>query len=97
MKPDDTYQQDFVRSSLELRLRRLGRRGDGHASDWIDQQSKRHVQHASASPCQSEARNDLTKAGFSDITIMPSSFLVRAKDSDGNPVMMVINPDFMTE
>ncbi len=41
-------------------------------------------------------RNDLTKAGFSDITIMPSSFLVRAKDSDGNPVMMVINPDFIT-
>ena len=28
---------------------------------------------------------------------MPSSFLVRAKDSDGNPVMMVINPDSVTE
>ena len=38
-------------------------------------------------------RDDLTKAGFTDITIMPSSFLVRAKDSQGNPVMMVINPD----
>ena len=25
-------------------------------------------------------RDDLTKAGFTDITIMPSSFLVRAKD-----------------
>ena len=24
---------------------------------------------------------------------MPESFLVRAKDRDGNPVMMVINPD----
>jgi len=42
-------------------------------------------------------RNDLTKAGFTDITIMPSSFLVRAKDSQGNPVMMVINPDSFTE
>ncbi len=42
-------------------------------------------------------RDDLTKAGFSDITIMPSSFLVRAKDSQGNPVMMVINPDSFTE
>ena len=31
------------------------------------------------------------------ITIMPSSFLVRAKDSQGNPVMMVINPDSLTE
>jgi hypothetical protein len=25
--------------------------------------------------------------------MMPSSFMVRAKDRDGNPVMMVINPD----
>jgi hypothetical protein len=42
-------------------------------------------------------RSDLSKAGFTDIKIMPSSFLVRAKDSQGNPVMMVINPDSMTE
>jgi hypothetical protein len=42
-------------------------------------------------------RDDLTKAGFTDITIMPTSFLVRAKDSQGNPVMMVINPDSFTE
>ena len=41
--------------------------------------------------------DDLTKAGFTDITIMPSSFLFRAKDSQGNPVMMVINPDVFTE
>ena len=36
-------------------------------------------------------RADLGKAGFTDITVMPSSFLVRAKDLQGNPVMMVIN------
>jgi hypothetical protein len=42
-------------------------------------------------------RDDLAKAGFTNITIMPSSFLVRAKDSQGNPVMMVINPDSLTE
>ncbi len=42
-------------------------------------------------------RNDLDKAGFTDIRIMPSSFLVRAKDSAGHPVMMVINPDSITE
>lgn len=41
--------------------------------------------------------DDLAKAGFTDIRIMPSSFLVRAKDSQGNPVMMVINPDSMAE
>ena len=42
-------------------------------------------------------KDDLGKAGFTDIRIMPSSFLVRAKDSSGNPVMMVINPDSVTE
>ena len=40
--------------------------------------------------------SDLTKAGFTDIKIMPESFLIRAKDSKGNPVMMVINPDSVT-
>jgi len=41
-------------------------------------------------------RNDLANAGFTDIHIMPESFMVRAKDSQGNPVMMVINPDSVT-
>jgi hypothetical protein len=41
--------------------------------------------------------DDLTKAGFTDITIMPSSLIVRAKDAQGNPIMMVVNPDSLTE
>ena len=43
-----------------------------------------------------QVANDLSKAGFTDIKVMPESFLVRAKDSKGNPVMMVINPDSVT-
>jgi hypothetical protein len=42
---------------------------------------------------QKMMRSNLEKAGFSDVKIMPESFLVRAKDPQGNPVMMVINPD----
>ena len=42
-------------------------------------------------------RDDLARAGFTNITIMPSSFVVRAKDRQGNPVMMIINPDSLTE
>ena len=42
-------------------------------------------------------QGDLTKAGFTDIRIMPESFLVRAKDSRGDTIMMVINPDSVTE
>ncbi len=59
--------------------------------------------NANASNMSGKAQNiaaklhqSLTKAGFSDIQVMPESFLVRAKDSDGNPVMMVVNPDSIT-
>ena len=44
----------------------------------------------------SQVKSNLEQAGFTDVQVMPSSFLVRAKDKDGNPVMMVINPDSMT-
>ena len=41
-------------------------------------------------------RADLTKAGYTDITIRPSSFFVQAKNSEGNPVTMMISPDSVT-
>jgi hypothetical protein len=34
---------------------------------------------------QEQLRQDLSKAGYSDIQIMPGSFLVRAKDKLGQP------------
>ena len=43
-----------------------------------------------------QIRKNLEQAGFKDIKLMPSSFLVRAQDKDGHPVMMVINPDLVT-
>lgn len=46
---------------------------------------------------QEAVKHDLTQAGFTDVQVMPSSFLVRAKDKAGRPVMMVINPDSVTE
>ena len=39
---------------------------------------------------------DLEKAGFTNVQVMPEPFLVRAKDKQGRPVMMVINPDSIT-
>jgi hypothetical protein len=42
-------------------------------------------------------RNMLEKSGYTDIRVAPSSFMVRAKDSDGNAVMMSIGPDQFTE
>ena len=45
-------------------------------------------------------RQRLTSAGFSDVRIVPSSFLITARDSNGRPVMMRITPNsmfFLTE
>jgi sporulation protein YlmC with PRC-barrel domain len=42
-------------------------------------------------------RNMLEKAGYKDIRVAPTSFVVHAKDSDGNPVVMSISPDSFTE
>ena len=58
-------------------------------------QPGQQAQQNAAQPSQIQAkiRQNLQAAGFTDIHMMPSSFMVRAKDKDGNPVMMVINPD----
>ena len=51
---------------------------------------------SSGNTIQQQVQNNLKQAGFTDIQILPSSFLVRAKDSAGNPVIMVINPNSVT-
>lgn len=43
-----------------------------------------------------QVKKNLAAAGFTDINVMPESFLVRAKDRSGNPVMMIINPGSVT-
>jgi len=37
-------------------------------------------------------RSNLEQAGFKNIKLMPSSFIVQAQDHDNNTVVMVINP-----
>ena len=39
----------------------------------------------------------LQKSGYTDIRMAPTSFMVRAKDQDGNPVVMSISPDHFAE
>ncbi|MFZ0767171.1 PRC-barrel domain-containing protein [Bradyrhizobium sp.] len=46
---------------------------------------------------RSNLRNALEKAGYKDIRVAPTSFMVRARDTDGNPVVMAIGPDSFTE
>jgi len=42
-----------------------------------------------------EIRQKLSQDGFTDIKIVPGSYLVNAKDKNGDPVMMVIGPNSM--
>ncbi len=41
---------------------------------------------------QEKLRSNLQKAGFSNITVLDAAYLVQADTSDGNQVMMFINP-----
>jgi len=45
---------------------------------------------------QQKIRQDLGQAGFTDIHIIPRSFVVSARDRDGNPVEMMITPNSIT-
>ena len=42
-------------------------------------------------------KQDLTKAGFSDVQVMPEAYVVHAKDPHGNSVVMRVGPDSVTE
>lgn len=46
---------------------------------------------------EQDLRQDLSKAGFTDIRIAPGSFMVHAKDSRGNPTEMMVSPNSLTE
>jgi len=41
--------------------------------------------------------NTLQKAGFTDVSVRPDSFVVEAKDKSGNPVTMLLGPGSLTE
>lgn len=41
-------------------------------------------------------KDDLQKAGFTDIKVVAESFVVQAKTKDGNPMVMTIGPHGMS-
>ncbi len=61
------------------------------------QNSQTQTQNSqTVSKISQQIKSNLERAGFRDIEMMPSSFIVRARDQNNNPVMMVISPDSMT-
>jgi hypothetical protein len=62
-----------------------------------DTQNQRQMDAQSTKSVEDGLRTRLAHAGFTDIEMMPTSFLVRAKDADGNIVMLVLSPDSVAE
>jgi len=46
---------------------------------------------------RAQMRDSLQKAGFKDIRVVPSSFVISATDKAGNPVVMTVTADSFTE
>ncbi len=44
-----------------------------------------------------QLQDQMTKAGYTDVMVTPSSFYVHAKNKQGDPVAMVIGPEGFTE
>ncbi len=42
-------------------------------------------------------QSQLEKAGYKDIRVAPSAFIIHARDSEGDPVVMTISPDSFSE
>jgi hypothetical protein len=53
--------------------------------------------HAQKESLRQDMTQTLQQAGFTNVRVMPDSFLVQAKDKSGHPVAMIINPNSMTE
>ena len=59
----------------------------------LDQQDSSEIEQS----VEATQLNRLASAGFTDIEMTPISFAVRAKDADGNPVLLVLYPDSNSE
>ena len=46
---------------------------------------------------RAQMRDMLRDTRFTDIHVMPGSFVIHAKDKDGNPVVMNVDPNSFTE
>jgi len=40
--------------------------------------------------------DDLVSRGFTDVKVVPQSFVISAKDKAGNPIVMLLGPNSMT-
>jgi hypothetical protein len=68
------------------------------AADTATKSSGSESQKSATQPTQNlpaQIRAKLEQDGFTNVSIVPGSFLVSAKDKNGDPVTMVIGPNSM--
>jgi sporulation protein YlmC with PRC-barrel domain len=66
-------------------------------SSAVNAQTANNMNHNGPSNLRSNLTQMLQKSGFTDIKVAPSSFMVHAKDADGNAVVMSVSPDSFAE
>jgi hypothetical protein len=64
--------------------------GQNNNGQTIDQGNAAQTTN-SASQLPDQVKNELKQAGFSEVQVVPQSFLVQAKDPHGRPVMMLVH------
>jgi hypothetical protein len=64
------------------------------AASKLDQQQN---DSQSTQSIEKTLRNQLAGAGLTDIEMVPTSFVVRAKAADGNPIVLLLYPDSDSE
>lgn len=60
-----------------------------------DSQSTSQAQQATVKIAK-QIKSNLEQAGFKNIKLVPSAFIVQADDQNNNPVVMVVNPGSIT-
>ena len=51
---------------------------------------------ADADNLSQQLHDKLVEQGYSDVHVVPQSFLISAKDKNGKPIMMLLGPNSMT-
>ncbi len=64
-----------------------------HPTKDITAESSANATTAAPPSLGSQMRDSLQKAGFSNIRMEPSSFVISATDKGGHPVVMTVTPD----
>lgn len=55
--------------------------------------SNQPMSQADMSQLQQKITSDMQKDGYKDVRVVPNSFLIHARNKEGQPVVMIINPN----